>query len=189
VYFLSRVVDWLKECLYLLQNTNDSPWQYCSNFLENYQFILWGTWRVFAVPFDKEISEILTHDFDDLCVIKDSLLPNRRFPLQSPFSRSLWRDGDGALSFGISAGESPRARWSQLVTCCRVTTLLLNDTRRVVTFEVHLYYLSPGFPAQEGSGKHREGCVWRVFTYVLSNVNEWLRDSRMIRLPTRGHSE
>jgi len=39
VYFLLESC-WLKECLYLLQNTNDSPWQHCSNyFLENYQFI------------------------------------------------------------------------------------------------------------------------------------------------------
>jgi len=53
----------IQECLYLLQNSNDSPRQHCSNyFLQNYQFILSATWQVFVVATIVSVREVDDHE-------------------------------------------------------------------------------------------------------------------------------
>jgi len=45
-----RFVACMNECLYLLQNTNNSPCQHCGDYFpKNYQFALSGPWQVFAI--------------------------------------------------------------------------------------------------------------------------------------------
>lgn len=81
-----------------------------------------------------------------------------------------------AVREGIPGVRDDRG-WSRVAEW--LLALVLNDTRRVVTFERSIYIIyHPAFPRGKGPEKGIWRDVRRVFTYVLANVNGWLQGDR-----------